>query len=130
MLHPREKRDGNTFAIHVQCKGPGGSEMLGDINFTMRATRRSTLPTRTRPTKLFSTSARTDQASGNLRRLVLPTHRCHACIIAPGLIIWDDIGMTYEGMLAETIAFPAMTATSVKAYYARPLGRGRGPAWF
>jgi hypothetical protein len=32
-----KKRDGNTFAIHVQCKGPGGSEMLGDINFTMRA---------------------------------------------------------------------------------------------
>jgi hypothetical protein len=31
-----EKRDGNTFAVHVECKGPGGSQMLGDINFTLR----------------------------------------------------------------------------------------------
>jgi hypothetical protein len=30
------KREGNTFAVHVDCKGPGGSEMLGDVNFTMR----------------------------------------------------------------------------------------------
>jgi hypothetical protein len=30
------KRDGNTFAVHVECKGPGGSQMLGDINFTLR----------------------------------------------------------------------------------------------
>ena len=30
------KRDGNTFAVHVECKGPGGSQMLGDINFTQR----------------------------------------------------------------------------------------------
>jgi hypothetical protein len=30
------KREGNTFAIHVECKGPGGSQMLGDVNFTMR----------------------------------------------------------------------------------------------
>ncbi len=30
-------RDGNTFAVHVECKGPGGSQMLGDINFTLRA---------------------------------------------------------------------------------------------
>jgi hypothetical protein len=30
------KREGNTYAVHVQCKGPGGSEMLGDINFTLR----------------------------------------------------------------------------------------------
>jgi hypothetical protein len=30
------KREGNNFAIHVDCKGPGGSQMLGDINFTMR----------------------------------------------------------------------------------------------
>jgi hypothetical protein len=29
-------RDGNTFAVHVECKGPGGSQMLGDINFTLR----------------------------------------------------------------------------------------------
>jgi hypothetical protein len=30
------KREGNTFAIHVECKGPGGSAMLGDVNFTLR----------------------------------------------------------------------------------------------
>ena len=30
-------RDGDTFAVHVECKGPGGSQMLGDINFTLRA---------------------------------------------------------------------------------------------
>ncbi len=30
------KRTGNTFAVHVECKGPGGSQMLGDINFTLR----------------------------------------------------------------------------------------------
>ena len=31
-----KKREGNTFAVHVECKGPGGSQMLGDINFTLR----------------------------------------------------------------------------------------------
>ena len=31
-----KKRDGNTFAVHVECKGPGGSQMLGDINFFLR----------------------------------------------------------------------------------------------
>jgi len=31
-----KKRDGNTFAVHVECKGPGGSQMLGDINFSLR----------------------------------------------------------------------------------------------
>ena len=30
-------REGDTFAVHVECKGPGGSQMLGDINFTLRA---------------------------------------------------------------------------------------------
>jgi hypothetical protein len=30
------KREGNTFAVHVDCKGPGGSQMLGDVNFTVR----------------------------------------------------------------------------------------------
>jgi hypothetical protein len=30
------KRNGNTFAVHVECKGPGNSQMLGDINFTLR----------------------------------------------------------------------------------------------
>jgi hypothetical protein len=31
-----KKRDGNTYAVHVECKGPGGSQMLGDISFTLR----------------------------------------------------------------------------------------------
>ena len=30
-----KKRTGNTFAVHVECKGPGGGQMLGDINFTL-----------------------------------------------------------------------------------------------
>ena len=30
------KRDGNTFAVHVECKGPGGIAMLGDVSFTLR----------------------------------------------------------------------------------------------
>jgi hypothetical protein len=30
------KRDGSTFAIHVECKGPGGSQMVGDVSFTVR----------------------------------------------------------------------------------------------
>ena len=34
-----KRRDGNTFAVHVECKGPGGSQMLGDINFTLREDR-------------------------------------------------------------------------------------------
>jgi hypothetical protein len=31
-----KKRQGATFAVHVECKGPGGSQMLGDVNFTLR----------------------------------------------------------------------------------------------
>jgi hypothetical protein len=30
------KRDGNTFAVHVECKGPGGNAMLGDVTFIVR----------------------------------------------------------------------------------------------
>lgn len=30
------KRDGDTFAVHVECKGAGGSQMVGDVNFTLR----------------------------------------------------------------------------------------------
>jgi hypothetical protein len=30
------KREGNTFAVHVECTGPGGSQMLGDVTFTLR----------------------------------------------------------------------------------------------
>jgi hypothetical protein len=31
-----KKREGPTFAVHVECKGPGGSQMVGDVNFTLR----------------------------------------------------------------------------------------------
>jgi hypothetical protein len=31
-----KKRDGATFAVHVEYKGPGGSQMVGDVNFTLR----------------------------------------------------------------------------------------------
>ena len=30
------KRQGTTFALQVECKGPDGSKVLGDINFTPR----------------------------------------------------------------------------------------------
>jgi hypothetical protein len=30
------KRKGNTFAVHVECTGPGGSQMMGDVSFTLR----------------------------------------------------------------------------------------------
>ena len=32
----QKKREGNTFAVHVDCKGAGGAQMLGDVIFTMR----------------------------------------------------------------------------------------------
>ena len=32
-----KKREGATYMVHVECKGPGGSQMLGDVNFTPRA---------------------------------------------------------------------------------------------
>ena len=32
-----KNRDGNRISVHVECKGPGGATMLGDINFTMKA---------------------------------------------------------------------------------------------
>ena len=32
-----KKREGTTFVVHVECKGPGGSQMLGDVIFTPRA---------------------------------------------------------------------------------------------
>ena len=31
-----KKREGNTFAVHVECKGPGGSQMLSDVTFAPR----------------------------------------------------------------------------------------------
>ena len=30
------KRQGASFAVHVECKGPNGNQMLGDVNFTPR----------------------------------------------------------------------------------------------
>ena len=30
------KREGAAFAVHVECKGPNGNQMLGDVNFTPR----------------------------------------------------------------------------------------------
>ena len=30
------KREGATYVVHVECKSPGGSQMLGDVNFTPR----------------------------------------------------------------------------------------------
>jgi hypothetical protein len=30
------KRNGNTFAVHVECTGAGGSALLGDVTFTLR----------------------------------------------------------------------------------------------
>ena len=30
------KHEGNTFRVHVECKGAGGSQMLGDVSFTQR----------------------------------------------------------------------------------------------
>jgi hypothetical protein len=32
------KREGNKFSVHVECKGPGGAVMLGQVNFTIRDT--------------------------------------------------------------------------------------------
>ena len=31
-----KKREGITYMVHVECKSPGGSQMLGDVNFTPR----------------------------------------------------------------------------------------------
>jgi hypothetical protein len=30
------KREGATYVVHVECKTPSGSQMLGDVNFTPR----------------------------------------------------------------------------------------------
>ena len=31
----KKERDGNKFSVHVECKGPGGTTMLGDVIFTI-----------------------------------------------------------------------------------------------
>jgi len=30
------KRQGATYVVHVECRSPSGSQMLGDVNFTPR----------------------------------------------------------------------------------------------
>jgi hypothetical protein len=30
------KRNGNTFAVQVECTGPAGNQMLGNVTFTVR----------------------------------------------------------------------------------------------
>jgi hypothetical protein len=30
------KRDGNKFPVNVECKGPGGAVMVGEVTFTIR----------------------------------------------------------------------------------------------
>lgn len=30
------KHEGKTYMMHVECPGPGGSQMLGDISFSLR----------------------------------------------------------------------------------------------
>jgi len=32
-----KKREGDKFSVHVECKGPGGATMMGDVNFTLRS---------------------------------------------------------------------------------------------
>ena len=29
-----KKHDGGKFLVHIECKGPGGTSMLGDVSFT------------------------------------------------------------------------------------------------
>jgi hypothetical protein len=31
-----KKREGKTISVHVECKGPGGATMLGDVTFTLK----------------------------------------------------------------------------------------------
>ena len=31
-----KKREATKITVHVECKGPGGSVMLGDVSFTIR----------------------------------------------------------------------------------------------
>ena len=32
----RKNRDADKISVHVECKGPGGAIMLGDVTFTMK----------------------------------------------------------------------------------------------
>jgi hypothetical protein len=33
----KKAREGDKFSVHVECKGPGGTVMLGDVIFTIKA---------------------------------------------------------------------------------------------
>ena len=33
------KRNGDSFAVHVECSGPAGNQMLGNVTFAVRADR-------------------------------------------------------------------------------------------
>ena len=46
-----KKREGATFVVHVECKGPGGSQMLSDVNFTPREDKTIDFQITTRPTR-------------------------------------------------------------------------------
>ena len=34
------KRNGDSFAVHVECSGPAGNQMLGNVTFALRADQR------------------------------------------------------------------------------------------
>lgn len=53
-------------------------------------------------------------------------NRAGGTATASGVLHQGD-GMTYEGMLAETIAFRGHNGDIGEAYYARPLGAGPWP---
>jgi hypothetical protein len=60
------KREGATFAVHVECKDPNGNQMLGDINFTPREDKTVDFSDRIRPIKPRFTSARIEQSMRSL----------------------------------------------------------------
>jgi len=68
------KREGATFAVHVECKGPGGSQMLGDVNFTPRDDKIVDFSDRTRPTRPRSTSARSERPARSRQVGPSPPH--------------------------------------------------------
>ena len=55
------KREGATFAVHLECKGPNGNQMLGDVNFTPRDDKTVDFSDLRRPIKPHFTSARIEQ---------------------------------------------------------------------
>src|SRR5262245_2575982 len=101
-------------------------------------TRPSISRIRTRPTKPCSIGVPTERRplfckSAPLGRGIFfaQARRQAACIIVPAASPWDHNaagnGMTYESMLAETVAFRGHKGDIGEAYYARPLGGGPWP---